>query len=122
MKQKFKWLIDVADKKPLLFSVLLLLIGISVLSAVVQNRENRLNSCEEEGRQREIEYKRKVDSVARYYAGQNAVLNDEVKNTLKGIIDEYKKRLEEQKGLSDKVNNTIIENKKIIQQKNSRQL
>ena len=115
--KKFKWMIDVADKKPILFSVLLLLIAISVLSGVIQNRENRLNDCQQEGREREIEYKKRVDSIVAFYNNRDLMLNEEVKNTLKSIIDDYKKRLEEQKGLSDRVNNTIIENRKIISQK-----
>lgn len=109
-------MLDLADQRPLLFSVLLLLVGISVLAAVIQNRERRLNECESERKELEIDYKRRYDSIANYYAAKDFTLNEEVKNTLKTIIEEYKKRLEEQKGLNDKVKSTITETKKILNQ------
>jgi uncharacterized protein YlxW (UPF0749 family) len=108
MKERFKWMLDIADKKPILFVVFMLLVAVSVLTAVVQNRENKIDRLEEE-----VRLKDKVcqDRVNR--------LNDEVKDMLNAIISEYRQRLEEQKRLNDTVKTTIIENKEIISQKNS---
>lgn len=114
MKQKYKWLLDIAEKKPLLFIVLLLLIAVSTLATVVAVIDKRGSGCEEEKKLIQQRYENKFDTLNAQYNRKLEIYNEEVKLTLNGIIDDYKSQLDEQKKLNQKITKTINENKKII--------
>jgi peptidoglycan hydrolase CwlO-like protein len=112
--KELKWWVKLADIKPVLFSVAMLLTAVATLSLVIQNREKKIDLCEENNRQLRIEYERKRDSIAAYYAKREIDLNNEVKKNLQGMIDDYKDQIDEQKKLNHQISSTINENKKII--------
>lgn len=109
-----KWLITLAGKKPLLFSLAILLIAILVLGSVVINRDNKMLECEKSKEVLKVYYDKKFDSLTSVYKGKEEALNIEVKETLRSIIADYKKQLQEQKNIKQRVDSTILKNRKII--------
>lgn len=112
--KKVEWLISLADKRPLLFSVALLLIAVSVLSLVVLNREDKQLNCQEDKAQMQAEYNRRLDSVVARSARRELELNEEVKKSLNQMLESSRKELEEQIKLNEKLESTISENQKLI--------
>jgi hypothetical protein len=123
--KNIKWLIEIADRKPLLFSVAILLITVFVLASVVKDRDGKLNDCTDrndiEKKVLQDYYNGKLDSLTVYYRNKENRLNEEVKATLGTIIDNYKEELQEQKELNQKISNTIKKTKSLIT-KNKKQI
>lgn len=103
-----KWLIDLADGKPLLFSVAILLIGVVTLSSVIQYQNKQINTCNYERQLETLECNRKADSIAFVYRVREYQQNEEVKKILNSIIDTYKKQAEEHTSLDNNINSAII--------------
>lgn len=116
LTSKVNWWVSLADTKPLLFSVAILLCSVSILALVVRNREEKLNSLEFQSKIRETYWSRLIDSTNRACAEENVKLNGEIKEKLNIIIDGYKDQLKEQKASNEKITNTIKTNRKIIEQ------
>lgn len=112
--KRIKWLLTLADGKPLLFSVALLLIAVVVLSSVIIDRDKRIDSCEDDRKEERNTYSRTLDSLSSRYHQRELQLNEEVKSTLTSVIDDYKQQLEEQKQINSTINNTIKKNRKLI--------
>lgn len=106
MKQ-IKWLVTLAESKPILFSVALLLIAVSTLVGVIINRDRKIDECQDEIRGVRLEYKRSIDSMTTYYI----LKESELINT---IIENYKIQLEEQKQINNTINRTIKRNRGVI--------
>jgi hypothetical protein len=112
--KNIKWLLAIAEKKPLIFSLALLMIGISTLALVVLNRDKKAEDCEEEIRKLQESYSNKMDSLSVYYRHRERQLNEETRATLSLLIEEYKKQVEEQREINERVNTTIDKNDKLI--------
>lgn len=111
-----KWLLDLAGRKPLIFSLALLMIAITTLSVVVADRDKKLTQCNAEHKALESYYAVKFDSLNSRYKQREKDLSDEVKQTLSMVIDDYKNQIKEQKVLIDKLYFTIMENDRVIRQ------
>jgi len=109
-----KWLVNLADTKPLLFSIALLLCSITVLAMVIRNREIKVSELEFDIKLLQANHKREVDSISNACLAERIRLNSEVKATLNIIIEGYKEQLKEQKEINERINNTIKANNKII--------
>lgn len=112
--QNIKWLVTLANSKPLLFIVAFLLIICFSLVLVIKEQEKKIKEC---GFERKIDqnyYNARVDSLNYYYIRKEAELNTEVKRTLNTIIDSYKDQLKEQKVINEKINNTTSRNRELI--------
>ena len=118
--KRLKWLLELADTKPLLFSIALLLIAIGVLAAVITNRDNNIKKCEQEKRDLGKYYEKRVDSLIVDYRLREIELNEEVKKTLNSVIDGYREQVEEQKRLNSKVSSTLSDNQRIINKNRSK--
>jgi len=114
MKQ-LKWLIDLANSKPLLFSVALLLIGIMSLTKVVIDRDRKIDDCNFEKTTLRLAYERKIDSLIHFYTVREDNLNNKMEEQLRAMIEGYKQQVNEQKTISTKVNKTLSRNKDLIQ-------
>lgn len=112
--KNIKWLLTLASRRPLIFSLALLMIAVSTLALVVANRDKKLIECSENYKLLQIYYDRKFDSLSAYYRTREVQLNEEVKITLSFIIEDYKIQLEEQKLLNQRISSTIRRNKKLI--------
>lgn len=112
--KKIQWLLSLADGKPLLFSIALLLIAVITLSTVVISLQKELHRCHFNEIEIQGEYSRRTDSIAARYDRREMQLNDEVKSQLSNIILNYKQQLEEQKHINNEITNTIIKNQKLI--------
>ena len=113
------WLIDTAKRNPLLFSLALLLIGISTMSLVIRYQTTKIDECLDDKKVLESYYNSKIDSIRSYHSKKEANLNQEVKQTLQSIIDDYKSQLKEQKSINKTFNKTLKANKKSIDQNNN---
>jgi hypothetical protein len=118
--KNIKWLLTLASRNPLIFSLALLMIAVSTLSIVVANRDKKINSCDEERQKLLYYYNQKLDSMDSYYKRREYQLNEEVKLTLKGIVDTYKEQLEEQRDLNLRIQTEILKNKSLINKTNSK--
>ncbi len=114
--KNIRWLLELADGKPLMFALALLLIGVSTLSGIVINRDNKINSCQKEKAAIERYYMTKIDSINALNDRNQSTLNEEVKQTLSSIIEDYKSQLKEQKILHNEISTTIRKNKTFIKQ------
>lgn len=112
--KNIKWLVALASKRPLVFSLALLMIAVTTLSIVVANRDLKIDECNKERKQTEEYYRAKFDSLSNYYRSRELQLNDEVKSTLGFIIQDYRLQLEEQRKLNEKIRATIERNKLLI--------
>lgn len=117
-KDTLKWLLEIADRKPLLFSIALLLIALGVLATQIRERDSKLDACNEGYKIVQKNYEIRVDSLDAYYKRREIVLNDEVKATLNRIIEDYKNQVDQQQKLNNKVSSTLNRNSKIITENN----
>lgn len=101
--KNIKWLISLASKRPLVFSLALLMIAVSTLAIVVANREQKVTDCNVERKFIEEYYRVKFDSLSLYYRGREAQYNTEMKNALTFIIEDYREQLEEQKQINERM-------------------
>lgn len=118
--KNIKWLITLASRNPLIFSLALLMIAVSTLSIVVANRDKKIDNCDDERRNLQQYYIQKLDSLDSYYKRREFQLNEEVKVTLNTIIENYKEQLEEQRDLNFKIQTEILKNKSLINKTNSK--
>lgn len=112
--KNIKWLLNLASRKPLIFSLALLLIAVATLATVVANRDIKLDNCNKDKKQIQEYYNVKFDSLSSYYRSRELTLNNELRRVLNSIIADYKDQLEEQKKLSETVNTTINKNRNLI--------
>lgn len=113
--KKLKWLIEIADKRPLLFSILLLIIAIGYLTDIAIHRDRDINRCSEINNKLRDDFAKQLEQKER----EKQLLNDEVKETLNTILTDYKIRLEEQYLLNHKIDSTINENKRLLMKINN---
>ena len=118
--KNIKWLITLASRNPLIFSLALLMIAVSTLSIIVANRDKKIDNCDDERRNLQQYYIQKLDSLDSYYKRREFQLNEEVKVTLNTIIENYKEQLEEQRDLNFKIQTEILKNKSLINKTNSK--
>lgn len=112
--KNIKWLITLANGKPILFAVALLLIGVMYLFTMINKKEEENRACYEERRLMQFEYDRKLDSISVFYTKEVQKLNIEVKAMFTYMLDDYKEQLLEQKNLNNKVRTTISQNRKLL--------
>lgn len=113
-KPYLKWLLEVADRRPLLFSIAILLLAVIGLTTMVAERDKRLDRYMDERMKLDNRCNDRIDSVSRYYSRRDEEKQARLDSVVTSIVNEYKADLEEQKKTSDKVKSTINENKKII--------
>lgn len=118
--KNIRWLLELANKKPLIFSLALLMIAVSTLSVVVANRDKKIDECNNEKKQLQQYYDKKFDSLYTYYRIREKILNERLQGTLNSIIESYKLQLEEQKELNQRISTTIRRNRSIIKRNNSK--
>lgn len=116
-----KWLLSIAKSNPILFSVALLLIGLSGMVSTVRYQQGRYDLVQNERDIDRREYARKLDSVIGFYNSQKDQLNAETKAMLNTMLEDYKKQLDQQREINRRIDNTIVTNARILQQ-NTEQL
>ena len=89
-----RWLISIAETKPLMFSFAMLLIGMFTMSVVIRERNNKVNECEHSKLEQQIRYEHRLDSIQLGNTLKEDKLNSELKILLNIIIEDYKKQLE----------------------------
>lgn len=112
--KRIKWLIELADTKPILFSIALLLISVTVLAIVVKERDSRVEELLLDQKIIQANCDRKLDSIRHYYMVKEQALNEEVRQLLNVMIENYKNQIESQKQLNERVEKTLRNNKKIL--------
>jgi len=109
-----KWLIALADGKPIIFAVAILLIAVTTMGTVIINRDTRLHDCIKEQSEIVKIYEKKIEDLDKANEDKIANLNLELKETLLLMIEESKIALEEQKNLNQKINTTINKTSNLI--------
>lgn len=117
MVSAIQWLIELAQKKPILFGVALLLIGLAVGGNVVYYQQKRIENLEITIRETNREHSQRLDSTVRYYEKREDELNAETKATLNAMIQDYQKQLKDQQNLNRRIDNTILNNARILREK-----
>lgn len=117
--KRLRWLIILADRKPLLFSVALLLIAVMILASVIINRQKEIDRCTLEKAKLREDYDKRLVEIQTKYSEDVEKLNLEVKKTLTVMLDDYKAQLEEQKNLNKAISNTIMKNQRLIKSANT---
>lgn len=100
-----KWLLSLADGKPLIFSIAIMLIAILVLAYVVMDRDVKLSTCVYEQRIAKAGEDRRIDSINNYYRLREIQLNNEIQIILINIIETQNNQLNEQKAIDNKISN-----------------
>lgn len=118
--KRVRWLITLADEKPLLFSVALLLIGITVLSFVVDNLNKERVKDKQALEALRKDYEIKTDSLHAYYRREIQILNIEYKLSLSNILNDYRNRLEEQEKINNNTDKAVQQNKRVISENKSK--
>lgn len=121
MIKVIRWLIGLAEKKPIIFGVALLLIGVSITGYVIVYQQKRIVRLEEEKRIMSLDYDKRIDSLSVVSNHKIEELNKESKETLRSMIQDYKDQLKEQQQLNRKINNSIQTNDEILR-KNQQKL
>ena len=116
-----KWLAEVAEQKPTLFSIVLLLIAVGVMATVIVNRDIKIDKCAEEKRAIQTFYERKLDSTNIANQIERREAKEEVKAILSTIIEDSKDALEEQKALNQSMKTTIKQSSAFVK-KNRRRI
>lgn len=109
-----KWLSELADGKPIVFSVVILMIAVFTMAKVIVNRDGKIDNCSVEKKELSRFYESRIDSINRINEIKVTNLNIELRQTLLNIIDDSKEALEEQKTLNQKINTTINKTSKLI--------
>lgn len=113
----WKWLASLAQRKPLIF-VLILLLG--TVAYIFPKQQGEIDDLRKEnlGLQRECNHR--VDSLTRVFAAEREKLNAETKSTLNAMVEDYKKQLEDQRNLNHEVDKALLSNYRILQYKQER--
>lgn len=117
MVKSIQWLIELAQKRPIIFGVALLLIGIIVGGNVIYYQQKRIESLEISYRDANREWNHRMDSVRLHYEKKEESLNAETKATLNAMIQDYQKQLKDQQNLNRRIDNTILNNARILREK-----
>src|SRR5687767_14357129 len=115
-----QWLTSLARKNPLLFSLVLMMIAIAAMTSVIISLDSKVTECATERKQMEEYYRRQRNESEMYHREREARLEEQVRETLNAVIEEYKRQLEEQRNIANKVTTTIKRNKKLISHNNTR--
>lgn len=112
-----KWLVSLAQTKPIIFGVALLLIGVFVGGRVVYYQQKRVEKLEAAYKESNDKCNQRLDSTIRYYERREDNLNAETKATLNAMIQDYQKQLKDQQNLNRRIDNTILNNARILREK-----
>lgn len=112
--KSIKWLISLADGKPLLYVNALLLITIAFLVSHVLRLQDKADNSILREIQVKAENDKRLDSIRLYYIKRESELESEVKANLNLIIEDYRRQLQEQKDINWDINNAINRNQKLL--------
>lgn len=112
-----KWLVSLANTKPIIFGVALLLIGVFVGGSVINYQQKRIERLETANKESNDKCNQRLDSTIRYYERQKDDLNAETKATLNAMIQDYQKQLKDQQNLNRRIDNAILNNARILREK-----
>lgn len=111
---KLRWLIDLAQKNPLVFVIAIL---ITAMAYTYPKQQTRIENFEMTIKDLNRECNQRYDSLTRAFAVERDKLNAETKATLNAMVEDYKRQLKEQHYLDRKVNETLLSNQRILKQK-----
>lgn len=117
-----KWFIDLANAKPLLFSIAILLVAVITLASVVQYQNRELNSCNYNRQVDLLNSNRRMDSIIFAARVREYQQNEEMKKVLNDIIEGYKRQIDEHEQLNTNINTAVTKtNKQLKTLKDERQ-
>lgn len=117
MLRPIQWLVGLAKTKPVLFNIAILLVGCAIFYKAVVYQQRRIENLELINRDLNDKYNRRVDSITLAFQLKAEQASQETKETLKSVIADYQRQLREQQNLNRRVDNTIINNERILKNK-----
>ena len=111
---KLKWLVGLAQGKPLVFVVAILIIAIGY---TYPKQQKRIEAFETTIQGLNRDCNQRTDSLNRAFAQERERLNAETKATLNAMVEDYKRQLQEQRSLNRKVDETLLSNQRILKHK-----
>ena len=112
--KNIQWLIDLADKKPRLLIMALLMIAIVALSVVVVRKQDEADNCYVDRGKLQREYETRTDSLNNKHQREVNLMKGEFTDILNTLLGEYKRQIEEQKEVNKQTSSTINKNKSIL--------
>jgi 3-methyladenine DNA glycosylase/8-oxoguanine DNA glycosylase len=103
------WLSNIAWKKPRTLAIIILVAGTIILTRVIVYQQNRIVDLETTNRNITKEANQRIDSLTLAFSLKEERMNAETKATLNSVIEDYKSQLKEQRDITRRVNNSIIE-------------
>lgn len=111
---KLKWLVSLAQGKPLIFVIAILLVA---MGYTYPRQQERIENFEITIQRLNTECNQRTDSLTRAFAAEREKLNAETKATLNDMVEDYKRQLQDQRSLNRKVDETLLSNQRILKQK-----
>lgn len=108
-----RWLVLLAQRKPILFNIALLIIAIIGLVFVIVDRHKKVFRCEQRVESIQAYYNNKIDTLTAHYTRRE----NELINT---IIEHYKAQAEEQRIVNSVINEEIRKNRVVIEKANEK--
>lgn len=109
-----KWLVGLAEGKPIVFSVAILLIASNIMGFVIINRDKKIDNLQSEIKIQARRYEDKIDSITRVKDVQILSLTTEFKQILMSNISDAKDALKRQEDLNLRLNTTITKTRTLI--------
>lgn len=107
-----KWLASLAYERPIIFGVVLLLIGVTTLFSVVRYEEKKIVNCQLENQTQQHSYETKLDSSNKVCNEKVAEANLDLKQTLQQVISSYRTQLSEQQEVNKSFRRIIKKRKR----------
>ena len=115
-----KWLLSLAETKPLIFSIAILLVAIGISMSLIRYQEKRNIDCIRKTEFLEDLLKNKTDSFNTALRSIEERHTRETREILNSIIEDYKGRLETQEKVNQEVKEALSNSDRVIRKTQSK--
>lgn len=115
-----KWLLSLAETKPLIFSIAILLVAIGISMSLIRYQERKNIECQKRSEFYQDLLKNKTDSFNTALRGMEERHTKETREILNSIIEDYKGRLETQEKVNQEVREVLSSSNRVIRRTQSK--
>lgn len=109
-----KWLLSLAETKPLIFSIAILLVAIGISMSLIRYQEKRTTTCENKYELLQQVFINKLDSFNTAIREIEEKHRIETEEVLHYIIEDYRSQLDEQRKVNKEVEEVLSNNDKVL--------
>ena len=113
--RQFKWFLTLAETKPIIFAIAILIIIVAMMGYTVRYQETKIIGCEASRIVMEERHQRKMDSLYVEYKLKEQELAREVKYLYNTMLEDYKNQLNSQKAIGKQADSLFKKNDKLVQ-------